>query len=60
MNSNLSVESAKQQFSEMILWLKEVTRENLKTKEGRDDIRRTFGCRIEGFESEDDEYFKAK
>lgn len=50
--SDLSPERAKAEFANTIAWLKRVTAEKMKTKEGRDDIRRTFGCKIEGFEDE--------
>lgn len=46
-------ETAKKQFAETIEWLRALTMERMKTREGRDDIRATFGCGIEGYEDEE-------
>lgn len=49
---DMSPDRAKQQFGVVIQAIKDKTKELMKTREGRDIIRGTFGCRIEGFENE--------
>lgn len=49
----MSAETAKVEFAETIGRLKREVADRMKTRRGRDDIRRTFGCRIEGFAEEE-------
>ena len=56
MSEDLSYSKAKQEFDKIIEGLKELVRPYMQTKEGRDQIRRTFGCRIEGCEEEEKDF----
>lgn len=42
-----------QHFEDMMEMIKDMVRPYMETKEGRDQIRQTFGCRIGGYEEEE-------
>lgn len=53
MSDELSISKAKRDFEEIIKLLRDETQKLVKTREGRDLIRRELGCRIDGYEDEE-------
>ena len=51
-----SAESAREQFKAIIDRMKVIGLELMKTRSGRDSIRRDWGCSIEGFDEENEEW----
>jgi len=52
-----SAEKAKLHFKEVIDTMKRVAQQMMKTRAGRDGLRRDLGCAIEGFDEENKEWF---
>ena len=50
---SLNLSDAQSEFSRIVEVIKARTKQLMQTREGRDEIRKTFGCRIEGFEEEE-------
>lgn len=57
LNDDLSPERAMRRFKRFIDYMEELAKELVKTKAGRDSLRRDLDCGIEGFEDEDKEFF---